>query len=211
MNKETRIAFPSLKTIADVSGASIPTVRKCIANLEKAGYIIVEKKGRQNIYRFTTYKNFEPISYEFLDKKDLTFTEKACVMPSQQFMFKDPNTYEGKISLSDKEWADKINVSPSTISRCNKSLSEKGYLQIVKTGVKDSETGLAINEKIFALDKLGQAVIFTLQDHENRISNTESEIASLKKDIKILHNTLNDKAYLQQRLKELESTEEITL
>lgn len=33
MNSETKTAFPSLKTISEVSGASIPTIRKSIERL----------------------------------------------------------------------------------------------------------------------------------------------------------------------------------
>lgn len=204
MNKETRTAFPSLDTISKVSGASVPTVRKCIENLINAEYIKLEKKGRQNIYYFTTYKNFEPFSYDFLDKDDLSFTEKAYIMASQQYMFKDPEIHNGKISYSDKEMSNKINMSPSTISRCNKSLSQKDYLQIIKTSNKDSETGLATSEKIFMLNELEQAIIFTLQDHENKINKHESEIESLKKDVKLLQSALSNKEYLQKRLNELE-------
>ena len=57
MNNQTKEAFPSLDTIAEKSGASVPTVRKCIKNLEEADYITVIKKGRQNIYKFNPYKS----------------------------------------------------------------------------------------------------------------------------------------------------------
>ena len=36
-----------------------------------------------------------------------------------------------------------------TIQRLDKSLMEKGYLNIVKTSAVDGSTGLKINEKIF--------------------------------------------------------------
>jgi hypothetical protein len=46
--------------------------------LVKAGKIEIKKEGRKNIYKFLNFKDgFEPFSYEFLDKKDLTFLEKA--------------------------------------------------------------------------------------------------------------------------------------
>lgn len=60
MNKDTKIAFPSLQTISD--GASIPTIRKIITKLEKLDYFEISKRGQQ--YKFNELKSFEPFSYE---------------------------------------------------------------------------------------------------------------------------------------------------
>ena len=124
MNKDTK--DPSINTIASKSGASVPTVRKCIRNLEESGWV-VKINSRKQKYRFLKYTNFEPFSYDFLDKED--FLEKSYIIASQQYMFKENNV--GKISMTDIDLAKKINMSNSTISRCNHSLSSKGYLDIV--------------------------------------------------------------------------------
>ena len=79
-----------------------------------------------------------------------------------------------------------LNTSPQTISRCNKELEEKGYLSIIKTSAKDSDTGLVRNEKIYHLDELSQAIVFTLQNHEDRLNNTDAKIKALEKQIEIL-------------------------
>ena len=197
MNNETKEAFPSLQTIAEKCGASIPTIRKCIKRLEEGKYIEVTKKGRSQIYKFLKYNNFEPFSYEFLDKEDLSFTEKAYQLASQQYQFKENGM--GKISMSNKELAEKINMSESTISRCNKSLEAKGYLDIIKA--KKHESGITINEKFFHLDELGQAIVFTLQNHEERLNKTEQNIENLMKDMSIV---LKENKELKERLKELE-------
>ena len=197
MNNETKEAFPSLQTIAEKCGASIPTIRKCIKRLEEGKYIEVTKKGRSQIYKFLKYNNFEPFSYEFLDKEDLSFTEKAYQLASQQYQFKENGM--GKISMSNKELAEKINMSESTISRCNKSLEAKGYLDIIKA--KKHESGITINEKFFHLDELGQAIVFTLQNHEERLNKTEQNIENLMKDMSIV---LKENKELTERLKELE-------
>ena len=197
MNNETKEAFPSLQTIAEKCGASIPTIRKCIKRLEEGKYIQVIKKGRSQIYKFLKYDNFEPFSYEFLDKEDLSFTEKAYQLASQQYQFKENGM--GKISMSNKELAEKINMSESTISRCNKSLEAKGYLDIIKA--KKHESGITINEKFFHLDELGQAIVFTLQNHEERLNKTEQNIENLMKDMSIV---LKENKELKERLKELE-------
>ena len=95
------ISYPSLKRISEDSGAAINTVRKSLAILEKEGYIEIDKSKKNNVYHCKKYDNFEPFSYEFLDKKDLSFTDKAYCIASQQYMIKDNN--EGKISFTNKE------------------------------------------------------------------------------------------------------------
>ena len=192
MNKDTKEAFPSLQTICAKSGASVNTVRKCIANLEKEKYFTITKEGRKNIYTFSDYKKFEPFSYDFLDKEDLTFTEKAYIIASQQYMYKDEQGF-GKITLSGQDLSKKINMPESTISKCNKSLTAKDYLSIIKCNKRDQETGVVIQEKIFHLDELGQAVIWALHNHEERISNNE----------KTLDLALNEIAKLRAELSEL--------
>lgn len=192
MNKDTKEAFPSLTTIAQKSGASIPTIRKSIKKLQGT-YFEVIKRGRSQSYLFDKkYKKFEPFSYDFLDKDDLTFTEKAYIIASQQYMFKD-NEGVGKISLTNSELSEKINMPEATISKCNRSLSSKDYLSIIRCSKQDSESGTLLQEKIFHLDELGQAVIWALQNHETRIQNNEKdlkmaldEIARLKSEIQEL-------------------------
>ena len=110
MNKDSLECYPSLDKIVEVSGISKPTVRKTIDKLSKLNYITVTKSGRKNIYKFSPYKNFEPFSYEFLDKKDISADEKALIIAEQQFMFKDIDGL-GKISYTDLELSDKINMS----------------------------------------------------------------------------------------------------
>lgn len=203
MNKDTKEAFPSLQLIAEHCGASIPTIRKCIKNLEEGEYIEVIKKGRKQYYRFLKYTNFEPFSYEFLDNKNISFTEKAYQLASQQYQFKE-NNY-GKISMTNKELSEKINMSESTISRCNKSLEEKGYLHIAKARKQGS--GIVIDEKFFHLDELGQAIVFTLQNHEERINQNTEDIQLVKKENEMLReenkSMKKDQAIMRRELKDM--------
>lgn len=178
MNRKTNIAFPSLQKISEVSGASINTIRKSIRLLEDKGYITVIKSGKMQKYYFNELKAFEPFSYDFLDKKDLTFTEKAYLVASQQYMFTDVNNY-GKISYSNKELSNKINMPESTISLTNRSLVKKNYLTLIKNESKDLETGCFTDTKLFHLTELGQAVIWALQNHEERISQNTDDIQKL--------------------------------
>ena len=195
------ISFPSLKKISEDSGAAINTVRKSISVLENEGYIEIDKSKKNNIYKCKKYDNFEPFSYEFLDKKDISADEKALIIAEQQFMFKDVDGF-GKISYTDLELSDKINMSYNTIVKYHKSLEQKGYLTTIKTRAKDSETGLAINEKIFHLDELGQAIIWTLQKHDEDIENLKIKTDNTSKDMKLV---LKELERLNKKIDELEN------
>lgn len=179
MNNITKECFPSQTLISQHSGLSKPTIQKSINQLKKFGYLDVRKDGRKNIYRFNSYKNFEPFSYDFLDNSDLSSGEKAYIMISQQYMFKDEEGL-GKISYSNTELGEKINMSHDTIERYDKGLERKGYMTLVKTNKKSiEEGGIVVNEKFFHLDELGQAIIWTLQNHEERIESTEKTVQML--------------------------------
>lgn len=179
MNKDTKEAFPSQQTVADLAGVSRPTVKKSVDLLVKYGYMSIRKEGRKNIYKFNSYKNFEPFSYDFLEKEDLDSSEKALIVASQQKMYKDTEGY-GKITMSDEDLADHLNVSTKTLTRVHKSLVKKGYLDLVKTNIKDPITGLYINEKLYHLNELEQAIVFTLQNHEDRLDKNETDIKNLQ-------------------------------
>ena len=110
-------------------------------------------------------------------------------------MFKEDGF--GKTTFTNKELAKKINMSESSVSRCNKSLEKKEYLAIIETDTKDLETGLRIKEKIFYLNELGQAVIFALKNHEERINEHEDTLSQIVQRLEILE-TENKK--LRQKL-----------
>ena len=181
LNGKTGECYPSLATISKKAGAAINTVRKSIDTLEKTGYLIITKQGRKHYYGFPKDKTFEPFSFDFLDKEDLTFSEKAYLIASQQFMFKEKG--EGKITYSNKELAEKINMSEKTISRINQSLVKKDYLTIEKSNKLNPRTGIKINEKFYHLNQLEQAIVFTLTNHEERIQENTNDIEALKKRI----------------------------
>lgn len=198
MNNETKECFPSLQTLSKESGYSINTVRKSIKLLQINSYISIRKEGRRNIYKFNPHKNFEPFSYDFLEF-DLDSNEKAYILASQQFMIKDQNGV-GKTTYSNEVLSEKLNISSRTITRLDNSLIQKGYLNIVKTRSKDSETGLFINEKFFHLDELGQAIIWTLQKHDKDIEELKETTNSNSKDLKIV---LRENDSLKKEMEEL--------
>lgn len=190
-NNSSNNCFPSLQTISEESGISIPTIRLGIKRLEKAGYIKVEKRGRQNYYFFNPYKTFEPFSDDFIKRKDLTPLTKSYLVAIQQYMYKDIQGI-GKISMSNRELALKINTSEYTVRSCNKELERKNYLTILKNKSVDLETGCKTDTKIYDLVKLGQAIIWVLKDHEDRITENSEEIKQQRKLIEALQREIEE-------------------
>ena len=186
---DTHTAYPSLKEVSKLCGCTEKTVAESIKRLVASDYLKVEKYKRGKKYTFKKYKNFEAFSLEFLDREDLSFTEKQYLAAQQQFLIKEDHL--GKTTYSSYEMSSKINMSPSTIQRCDRSLMAKEYLTIVSTNIRDSETGLLKKEKIFNLEKFGQAVVFVLQNHEMSIQELKEENQSLKKNQDIIIRELN--------------------
>lgn len=154
----TKGCFPSLQVLSKESGASINTIRDSIARLKEAGYIKTELRGRKTYYTFDPYKKFEPFSPDFISNPNISFTTKSYLIASQQFMYKDVENL-GKLSFSNRELADQINMPESTIRKCNAELVSKDYLTILKNESKDIQSGCKTETKLYDLNKLGQAVI----------------------------------------------------
>ena len=190
-NPEHKV-FPSLDKLAERSQLSIPTVRASLKILEDAGYIKIEKKGRKNYYTFSKYLNFEPFSDEFLDNKDITPTTKAYLVAAQQFMYKDVEGL-GKLSYSNLAMSKHINMPESSIRKCNKELEKKNYLTVIK----NASLG---DTKIFNLNDLGQAIIWALQNHEERITQNTEKVADLEKRMEVLEKQLKSKDELLAKL-----------
>lgn len=197
MNSKTMTAHPSLQTIADRTGCSIPSIRKIIKDIVAKKYMTVEiKKGIGTIYTFSNEKSFEPFSYEFLDNPNLTKAEKLHILCTQQYMFKEDGV--GKITYSDAELSEKTGLNRHTISKTNQSLIEKGFAEQIVLRSKNPETGLIDKETIFNLNELGQAIVFKLKEHDDKLTQHDEEIEALKWEIEKLKQQLNSKNNSQQ-------------
>ena len=197
MNAKTMTAHPSLQTIADRTGCSIPSIRKIIKDIVAKKYMTVEiKKGIGTIYTFSNEKSFEPFSYEFLDNPKLTKAEKLHILCTQQYMFKENGI--GKVTYSDAELSEKTGLNRHTISKTNQSLIEKGFAEQIILRSKNPETGLMDKETIFHLNELGQAIVFKLKEHEDRIDKHDEEIEELKRTVAELKQQLRSQSNIQQ-------------
>ena len=170
MNSRTMEAFPSYATIRKDTGAAPNTIKKCVDNLIREGYIETRRRGKYLVYKFNNNRRFEPYSYNFLDNPNLTFTEKAYIVASHQYMFKDGN--EGKIEYSNKELSALIHMPATTIGDCNRSLEAKGYLE-----------GASEFIKRFPQDKLNLIFIEKFKEQDERMDNIEDEVRMLREEL----------------------------
>lgn len=164
-------AYPSLRRISELSGLGINKIKVLIGELEKKDYFAVERCGRGSVYHFNKYKAFEPFSYDFLDNKNLSGSEKAYIVAIQQYMYKEEEGI-GKVGYSNRQLARKINVSEHAIRKYDKALEAKGYLAKIAGG------------KEFNLAKIGQMIVWVLKNHEDRITENTENINEIKEDNK---------------------------
>lgn len=195
--------FPGIRVLMDITGASMNTVRKSLTNLEKSGWVECQKGGRgsKSHYTFKKYLEFEPFSYEFLKRKDITFMEKAYYISQQQFMFKNSLT-EGAISLPIQVISKNINMPVSTIYKCEQGLKNKGLMEIHKTKAIDPETGCKTSIRYYDFLKFSQAVAYTLRNHDERISTVEEQQKEMYEKILALEKRLNIVTQENHELKE---------
>lgn len=171
MNKETMEAYPSYATITKDTKAAAVTIKKCVNNLIREKYLNTRREGKRIVYIFNNKKKFEPFSYEFLDRRDLTFTEKSYIVATQQFMFKNENTETGDISYTNKELSKLIKMPESTISKNNRSLEVKGLLE-----------GASLPTKQFKLRELDQLFVWKFKEQDEKIQQNTDKIVALEKD-----------------------------
>lgn len=201
MNQDTMEAFPALDTIVRDSGCSKPTVVKTIETIEEKGYFKRIPKsqskskihGKGCVYVFNNEKHFEPFSYDFLDNATLSKSEKLQILCTQQYMYLDESSRQGKISYSERELSEKTGLDYRTIKKNNNSLIDKGYANQVTLQTKDPVTGLINKETIYHLDKFGQSIVFALKNHEQRICNTEDAVQELRNEIAELKEIVKSK------------------
>lgn len=185
MNKDTMEAFPSQEVIGERIGCCRNTVRKCVQNLIDKNYIATRKEGKKIIYKFNKLKQFEPFSYEFIEDKNLSFTQKALLTSTQQYMY-DKESGIGKVSYSKKELSEKINMPYPTLIKATRELSKKDIMSIVPINSTDIVTGCNKQEMQFDFQKYHQGVVKVLLNHEERLENIEYTTEDLIRRIEAL-------------------------
>lgn len=188
MNKKTLEAFPEIKTIAKESGCGDDAVRKAIKELIDNKFIeCIKRKGQSNLYKFSTTKNFEPFSYDFLDDDKIKIREKAYLMMAQKNMF-NKETGVGSISYSTKEMSQITRMSIPTVLSCENKLIQAGYLTKPNSKLIDKESGLHENLRMYLLQLYNITAVTLRQTQKNTedIQELKEENKILKKQLEIL-------------------------
>lgn len=206
MNNETLECYPSIDTICEDSKLSRVTVSNSLKKLVDKGYITRRRDKNRTIYKFNEENRFEPFSYEFLKKEDLTPTEKGVLILCQKHMIKEAGY--GDMYYSNRELEKLIDVSRSTLNRVFNSLKKKGYLSMGNIVRADKTLTKA---KQFNLTELDQAIVFTLLEHgkdidelKQRANKSDEIIDELTKRLEALEK----QERLRQRLEESSRLEE---
>lgn len=189
MNNDSMTCYVSYATITKDCGAAAKTIKKCVDNLVREGYLETKRDGKKIVYKFNNKKKFEPFSYDFLDNPNLTFTEKSYIVASQQYMFKEDE--EGKVSYSNKELSNLIKMTESTISRCNHSLERKGYLE-----------GAGELVKRFQLRELDQLFVWKFKEQDEKIQKNTDDIRDIKRrlnELELENKELKEKLNIKDK------------
>ena len=149
---------------------------------------------------FVLLSLFWYFSFNFLNKKDLTFSEKAQLVASQQYLFKDPTTGDGTTNYSTRKLSEIINMPESTVRKNLNSLINKGYVEV--KDIKDEFTGLVTKQKIYHLTKLEQAIVFILKNHEDRLNSHEEELLNQKEKLQQLEAFIMQNPSLKEQYKQ---------
>ena len=192
MNGTSRQAWPTMATIQACTGLGRDRVLSSIKKLD-GKYLKVAFHGNKRYYVFPrSRKGFEPFSYDFLDNGELTSLEKAYILISQQFMFKDFKSF-GKMTFQVADLSSLINMSEWNIRKCDRDLQSKGYLMIVPTQNRDFETGLPLTEKIFDLEGMGQGLIWQICGNLQKIQKNNEYLHKLEKELEMARRALRRK------------------
>ena len=174
-NWETHSTYVSIDKLAEKCGLTKNTVRKCIKNLILDEYLILIKRpGMSNEYKFNKTEKFEGFSDEFINNPDLTPGQKGYLAIIQQYM----NTSDGERGIITlRDIANLTHMSRRSIYNYNRELQDKGYLVIGNSNLPDNIENSGCKVKVYDPKAYGQAILFTLRDHEDRLNDIQDEPA----------------------------------
>ena len=123
-------------------------------------------------------KTKEPIHHSYNSLVDYEYVEKKfsnTIQPNSEdeLEFYKLNAKEGKINYNNRELSKLINMPESTISKCNRSLERKGYLE-----------GSSEIVKKFQLRELDQLFIWKFKEQDEKIQKNSEDIDYLKRELK---------------------------
>lgn len=204
MNSKTKEAFPGIRTIAKESGLSQMTVQTSIDRLHNAKYFtIIKENYKSNCYRFTDYKKFEILSYDFFDNKMLTPKEKAYYVVLQPFMYLDEQTKTGRLTYTLKDIAEITGLSYNTLRKYERSLISKGALTMVEVQKRNPVTNLPEFARFYDLNSFANAIAVKVIQHDEEINDLQSKYDDLAQKYEEVSKQLE--ILLRERFKVVES------
>lgn len=121
----------------------------------------------------------------------LNSQQKAFIVASQEYMWKDPENNTGVIKLDSKRFAAAIGISTSTLRRREKELQQMNILSIkpskqTELMVADNgdiipTSGMPIQYRVFHFDKFCNLLALKFNQVDTRIDSVEDRIAQLER------------------------------
>ena len=185
MNGTSLIAFPKQSTLQKDTGLSIPTIKKCLENLEQKNEIKIIREGKLHKYKFNEHSdNYEMYSHEFLKDIDIKKDLKAFLIAMQPIMFKDDIPGVGKVTMPTTEIATVTGLSEDTILRKNKELMKLGICEEIPCNTMSGNRGRML---MYGLMKIGQEFVTMrnqVKENTQDIANIKDDVESLKKAVR---------------------------
>lgn len=182
MNNTTKTAFPSMAKLKTDSGLSEPTILASIKRLQDKGYIkVLKSDGRSNKYVFDDIKKFEIFSYDFLDNPKLTQKEKAYLVNTQQYMFKEPVAEKGIVEYDTNTICDLIAIDKRTLNKYEKSLQEKDVLTLIPVALRDPETGLNHYQRVYSFPEFANVLALKVNELSDDVEDIKSRLSNLER------------------------------
>lgn len=199
-NAKTGQCNPGLdKEIVPRTGLSKNFVLSSISRLEKVGLItVIRKRGTSNQYTFKEIGDeFDRFAKAFLDIKDLEPNTKEFYMKIQEYLFVSEDGM-GRTTYNLSQLAELADVDWKSAKKYMKELQDKGYVILESTALTE-ETGFKMIRCAFDLDKLQQAILYKLKQHDDNIQdlyardkekdkkivNLEKEVERLKRELRL--------------------------
>lgn len=173
--------YPSLETLCNKTMLSKPTLLKCIKNLIRSKWMTCscEGRGHYTYYTFLKDEQFEPVSYKFLDMKDLDINCKGYLICLQQFMYKN-SVNEGAVMLSAEQISKMINMPVRTVYKVEQTLREKGILKISANKNTDLVTQSHNKIRKYNFDQYFQAIAYILRHHEDKLKLHDEQLENIQ-------------------------------
>ena len=115
-------------------------------------------------------------------------------------MYKDTENY-GKVSFPVTHLSKLINMPESSIRQCNESLKNKGFLtEVINNSIELDGSGVKTRTKLFYLTKMGQAIVWKLKDHEDRINKNTEDISNIRNKMNEMEKKLQEQQKLIDKL-----------